>query len=108
MGKKREKTREMEQQLRADRAAMKAREIERLMLMTDKDEMLAVKNTMDKLVADFLEADDNKNFDAQKAMENEIVALMSRDGGRDDDDSGGSDGSVNGENIGYLENDDND
>ncbi|KAK8634120.1 hypothetical protein V6N13_014949 [Hibiscus sabdariffa] len=103
MGNEREKTREMAEQLRADRAAMEAKENERLMLMADKDEMLAVTKTVDKLVANFLEADDDKNFDAQKDMENEIVALMSRDGGHDDGNTGGSGGGVNGENIGYLE-----
>ncbi|KAL4376990.1 hypothetical protein GQ457_02G031730 [Hibiscus cannabinus] len=100
MGNEREKSREMAEQLRADGAAMEAKENERLMLIAHKDEMLAVTKTVDKLVADFLEADHNKNFDAQKAMENEIVALMSRDDGN----TGGSGGGVNGENIGYLEN----
>ncbi|KAK9007014.1 hypothetical protein V6N11_019342 [Hibiscus sabdariffa] len=99
MGNEREKTREMAEQLLADRAAMEAKENERLMLTVDKDKMLALTKTVDKLVTDFLEADDDKNFDAQKAMENEIVALMSRDEGN----TGGSGGRFNGENIGYLE-----
>ncbi|GMI79086.1 hypothetical protein HRI_001577900 [Hibiscus trionum] len=103
MGKQREKTTEMAEQLSADRAAMEAKENEVSMLMAEKDEMLAVTMTVDKLLADFLEADDNKNFDAQRALENEIVALMNRDA---DSSTGGSGDGVNGENIGYLENGD--
>ncbi|GMI65106.1 hypothetical protein HRI_000179900 [Hibiscus trionum] len=94
LGKKRQKTREMEEQLRADRAAMDAKENELLMLMWERDQKLAEIKAVDELVSQFLEAEDNNNFDAQKAMMNQIVALM-----RNDDGTG-----MNGENIGELEN----
>ncbi|KAB2058743.1 hypothetical protein ES319_A11G254800v1 [Gossypium barbadense] len=81
MRKKREKTEEMEKQLRADRAALEAMENKRLMLMSERDDKIAEKKTVDKLVADFLRADANGDFEAQKAMENQIVALISRDTG---------------------------
>lgn len=77
------KTREMEEQLMAGRAALEAMENKRLMLMSERDEKLAEKNTVDKLVADFLQADSNGDFEAQKAMENQIVALISRDAGEE-------------------------
>ncbi|KAK5786009.1 uncharacterized protein LOC108472924 [Gossypium arboreum] len=81
MRKKREKTEEMEKQLRADQAALEAMENKRLMLMSERDDKIAEKKTVDKLVADFLRADANGDFEAQKAMENQIVALISRDAG---------------------------
>ncbi|KAK5786010.1 hypothetical protein PVK06_040634 [Gossypium arboreum] len=82
LGKKREKTREMAEQLRADGAALEALENKRLMLMNERDEKLAEKKAVDKLVFDFLEADDNMNFVAQRAMLNRIVDLMSGDAAR--------------------------
>ncbi|MBA0618711.1 hypothetical protein Godav_028014 [Gossypium davidsonii] len=90
MRKKREKTREMEEQLRADRAALEAMENERLMLMRERDDKIAEKKTVDKLVADFLQADANGDFEAQKAMENQIVAFISRDAGNTGPSGGGS------------------
>ncbi|XP_039022505.1 uncharacterized protein LOC120154975 [Hibiscus syriacus] len=95
LGKKRERTRVMEERLRADIAALDAKENERLMLASERDQKLAVKKAVDKLVSEFLQAEGNKNFDAQKAMEKDIVALMSPDGG-DGGNTGGSDSSVNG------------
>ncbi|KAB2005436.1 hypothetical protein ERO13_D11G248650v2 [Gossypium hirsutum] len=72
----------MAEQLRADGAALEALENKRLMLMNARDEKLAEKKAVDKLVFDFLEADDNMNFVAQRAMLNRIVDLMSRDAAR--------------------------
>lgn len=69
----------MAEQLRADGAALEASENKHLMLMNERDEKLAVKKAVDKLVTDFLEADYNRNFVAQGTMLNRIVALMSRD-----------------------------
>ncbi|KAK8712892.1 hypothetical protein V6N13_148120 [Hibiscus sabdariffa] len=88
--KMREKTREMEEQLRADRSAMVAKENERLMLMRERDHKLAEIKAVHKLVSEFLEAGDNNNFHAQKAMKNQIIAFMT--------------GGMNGENIGELDN----
>ncbi|XP_022744186.1 uncharacterized protein LOC111295087 isoform X1 [Durio zibethinus] len=83
--KEREKTRLMEESLRADRAALEAKERERTMLVREKDRMVATKEAGDKLVAVFLEADgNNENFD-EKAMMAAIVALLSHDGGDDGD-----------------------
>ncbi|XP_039022502.1 uncharacterized protein LOC120154969 [Hibiscus syriacus] len=101
LGNKREKTREMEEQLRADIAALDAKENERLMLVSERDQKLAVKKAVDKLVSEFLHAEDDKNFDTQKGMKEEIVALLRHHDGRN---TAGSDGSVNGENTGELEN----
>ncbi|KAG4176335.1 hypothetical protein ERO13_A11G238850v2 [Gossypium hirsutum] len=72
----------MAEQLRADGAALEALENKRLMLMNERDEKLAEKKAVDKLVFDFLEADDNMNFVAQRAMLNRIVDLMSSDAAR--------------------------
>ncbi|KAB2058744.1 hypothetical protein ES319_A11G254900v1 [Gossypium barbadense] len=72
----------MAEQLRADGAALEALENKRLMLMNERDEKLAEKKAVDKLVFDFLEADDNMNFVAQRAMLNRIVDLMSGDAAR--------------------------
>ncbi|MBA0716214.1 hypothetical protein Golax_015064 [Gossypium laxum] len=69
----------MAEQLRANGAALEALENKRLMLMNARDEKLTEKKAVDKLVFDFLEADDNMNFVAQRAMLNRIVDLMSRD-----------------------------
>ncbi|XVF30902.1 hypothetical protein REPUB_Repub16aG0098200 [Reevesia pubescens] len=60
----------------ADLAALVATEIEREMLKRGKNQMLAAEQANEKLVADFLEADDNKNFDAQKDMLGDIEAAM--------------------------------
>ncbi|XVE90110.1 hypothetical protein DITRI_Ditri20bG0051200 [Diplodiscus trichospermus] len=67
----------MKESLRAHEAAMEAKERERVMLLREKYQMLAVKEAEKKSVADFLEADsNNQNFD-EKAMMEDIVALMS-------------------------------
>ncbi|XWS64822.1 hypothetical protein CRYUN_Cryun05aG0037200 [Craigia yunnanensis] len=98
----REKTRLMDESLRADRAELEEKERERSMLLREKDRMHAVKDAEEKLVADFLEADgNNKNFH-DKAMMDAIVALISRDGG-DGSNDGGFGGDLGG-NINYLEN----
>ncbi|XP_022719978.1 uncharacterized protein LOC111277827 [Durio zibethinus] len=100
LGREREKTRLMEESLRADRAALEAKGRERWILMREKDRMLAVKEVEEKLVADFLEAEANKNFDDQKAMIDAIVALMSRGAGEGNN-AGGVDGGYGGD-INYL------
>ncbi|KAL4351396.1 hypothetical protein GQ457_06G017720 [Hibiscus cannabinus] len=89
-----DRTREMELQLLADRAAMHAKENERFMLIRDRDHKLAEIKAVDNLVSQFLQAGDNNNFHAQKAMKNQIIAFMTHDDG----------GRVNGENIGELDN----
>ncbi|XVF30891.1 hypothetical protein REPUB_Repub16aG0097200 [Reevesia pubescens] len=66
----------MEESLRADQATMEAKERECAMLIREKDRMIAVKEAEEKLVADFLEVDGNKNSDDQKVMLDSIVALM--------------------------------
>ncbi|XP_039022507.1 uncharacterized protein LOC120154976 [Hibiscus syriacus] len=101
LGKKRDKTREMEEQLRADIAALDAKENELLILVSERDQKLAVKKAVDKLVSEFLQAEDNKNFDAQEAMKKEIVALL---GHHDGGNTAGPDTRVNGDNIGELDN----
>ncbi|XVF30893.1 hypothetical protein REPUB_Repub16aG0097400 [Reevesia pubescens] len=98
VGKERDKTRLMEESFMADRAALEAKERERSMLLREKDRILEVKKEKEKLVADFLEADGNKNFDDQKAMLDAIEALMSREGG-----DGSNAGEFDGGNINYLE-----
>ncbi|KAK8689816.1 hypothetical protein V6N13_088526 [Hibiscus sabdariffa] len=92
--KMRERTRGMEEQLRADRASMDAMENERLMLMRERDHKLAEIKAVDKLVSQFLEAEDNNNFHAQKAMKDQIIAFMRQDDG----------GGMNGENLGEFHN----
>ncbi|XVF30894.1 hypothetical protein REPUB_Repub16aG0097500 [Reevesia pubescens] len=66
----------MKESLGADLAALEAKEIEREMLKREKNQMLAVKEANEKLVADCLEAGDKKNFDAQKDMLGAIEAAM--------------------------------
>ncbi|XP_022718963.1 uncharacterized protein LOC111277079 isoform X2 [Durio zibethinus] len=96
----REKTRLMEESLRADRSALEAKERERWILVREKDRMLAVKEVEEKLVADFLEAEASKNFDDQKAMIDAIVASMCRGAGEGNN-TGGVDGGY-GVDINYL------
>ena len=61
------------------------------MLLREKDQLLAVKEAEEKLIADFLEADgNNKNFHDKDMME-AIVALRSHYGG-DSNNGGGFDG----------------
>ncbi|XVF30895.1 hypothetical protein REPUB_Repub16aG0097600 [Reevesia pubescens] len=76
LGKDREKTKHMKELLGADLAALKAKEIVHEKLKREKNQMLAVEQANQKLVADFLEADDKKNFDAQKDMLGAIAAAM--------------------------------
>ncbi|XVF30897.1 hypothetical protein REPUB_Repub16aG0097800 [Reevesia pubescens] len=103
VGKERDMTRLMEESFMADRAALEAKERERSMLLREKDRILEVKKEKEKLVADFLEADGNKNFDDQKAMLDAIEALMSRVSG-DGSNAGEFDGIYGaGGNINYLE-----
>ncbi|XVF42489.1 hypothetical protein PTKIN_Ptkin01aG0367600 [Pterospermum kingtungense] len=97
----REKTRVMEESLRADRAELEAKERERSMLLRVKDRGFAVKEAEEKLVADFLEAvGTNKSFDEKAAMK-AIVALLGRDGAGGSD--GGGLGGVQGGNTNHLE-----
>ncbi|XVE90100.1 hypothetical protein DITRI_Ditri20bG0050300 [Diplodiscus trichospermus] len=94
LAKEREKTRLMEESLRADEAALEAKERERSMLLREKDRVVAVKEAEEKLVADFLEADGrNKSFD-KKAMMDAIVALRSPESC--DGNGGGGFGGVHG------------
>ncbi|XVF42486.1 hypothetical protein PTKIN_Ptkin01aG0367300 [Pterospermum kingtungense] len=57
--KEREKTKLMEESLRADLAALEAKERERSMLQREKDRLLAIKEADENLVAAFVEADGN-------------------------------------------------
>ncbi|KAK8712893.1 hypothetical protein V6N13_148121 [Hibiscus sabdariffa] len=84
----------MELQLLAHRAAIHAKENERFMLIRDRDHKLAEIKAVDNLVSQFLQAPDNNNFHAQKAMKNQIIAFMTHEDGR----------RVNDENIADLDN----
>ncbi|XVF42484.1 hypothetical protein PTKIN_Ptkin01aG0367000 [Pterospermum kingtungense] len=102
MRNEREKTKAMEESLRADRAELEAKERERSILLRVKDRALAVKEAEEKLVADFLEAvGSNKSLDEKATME-AIVALLGRDGAGGSD--GGGLGGVHGGNSNNIEN----
>ncbi|XVE90102.1 hypothetical protein DITRI_Ditri20bG0050500 [Diplodiscus trichospermus] len=57
--KEREKTWLMEESLMADLAALQAMERERLLLLEERDRLLAANEAAERLVADFLEPDGN-------------------------------------------------
>ncbi|XVE90109.1 hypothetical protein DITRI_Ditri20bG0051100 [Diplodiscus trichospermus] len=96
MEKEREKISLMKESLRTNEAALKEKKREQSLLR-----MLPDKEALEKLVADFLEADGNlKNFDA-KTMMAVIGALISPDVL---DGNGGGFGSVNGVDINCLAN----
>ncbi|XVF42479.1 hypothetical protein PTKIN_Ptkin01aG0366500 [Pterospermum kingtungense] len=98
----REKTRIMKESLRAERAALEAKERERSMLLTVKGRVIEVKEAEEKLVADFLEAvGSNESFDEKATME-AIVALLGHDGAGGSE--GGGLGGVHGGDSNNIEN----
>ena len=73
----------MQERLRADEAALRAKERERSKLLTEKDRVLGLKETGKRLVDAFhqLEADGDMNSDDATAMMQAIAAWMNNFGG---------------------------